>query len=158
MPNRRPVNIIAIDDDEMILRLLEKQLAEPHASLKVGQVSTFTDASEALAHMPGSGPIAILCDIDMPDGTGLDWLTDLIRMDVGPVLMLTASGSEQEAAEAFRGGASDYLTKGDVMRPDGQLHLAIADALAGTSCRSATRNTPRPCARPTTSCSLRTNG
>ncbi|MFI4861314.1 MAG: ATP-binding protein [Phycisphaerales bacterium JB063] len=128
MPNRRPVNIIAIDDDEMILRLLEKQLAEPHASLKVGQVLTFTDASEALAHMPGTGPIAILCDIDMPDGTGLDWLGDLIRMDVGPVLMLTASGTEQEAAEAFRGGASDYLVKGDVMRPDGQLHLAIADA------------------------------
>lgn len=129
MPNRRPVTIIAIDDDEIQLRLLENQLTQPHAALSVASVMTFTDASEALAQLPGSGRVAILCDLDMPDGTGLDWLGDIIRMDVGPVLMLTGSGSEQEAAEAFRGGASDYLIKGDVMKPDGQLHMAIADAM-----------------------------
>lgn len=118
-----------IDDDPLQLRLMEKRLLQPHPKLTVGRVLCYTEAAEALANMPAQGPVAILCDFDMPDSNGLDWMSDLIRQDVGPVLMLTATGNERVASSAFRLGASDYVLKGDVAKDIGTLKLAIADGL-----------------------------
>src|SRR5690606_28871224 len=74
MPTRTPVTIIVIDDDPLQLKLIRARLAELHPALEIGEVATFTDATEALAHLPMGVPVAILCDIDMPGGTGLNWL------------------------------------------------------------------------------------
>ncbi|MFK7787914.1 MAG: ATP-binding protein, partial [Phycisphaeraceae bacterium] len=124
-----PITLVVIDDDPLQLRLMDKRLRQPHPKLSVGQVFTYTEAGEALANMPAQGPVAILCDFDMPDSNGLDWMADLIRQDVGPVLMLTATGDERVASSAFRLGASDYLLKSDVATDIGKLKHAIADAL-----------------------------
>lgn len=129
MASTSPVSIVLIDDDPLQLRLMEKRLKESHPKLSVGQVFTYTEAGEALANMPAQGPVAILCDFDMPDSTGLDWMADLIRQDVGPVLMLTATGDERIASSAFRQGASDYLLKADVATDIGKLKHAVADAM-----------------------------
>jgi len=124
-----PITVVAIDDDPLQLRLIEKRLAAPHPGLKVSRVLCYTEASEAQANIPAQGAVAILCDYDMPGGTGLDWLRDLMRPNAGPVLMLTATGDESIAARAFREGAADYLIKSEVLGEDGKLQLAIADAM-----------------------------
>ena len=124
-----PITIVSIDDDPLQLKLLQKRLKDPDPALDVREVFTYTEAAEAMANMPADGPVAILCDFDMPDGSGLDWLTDLVRLDIGPVLMLTATGSEKVAARAFREGAYDYLLKNVVLRDIRQLKHAIADAM-----------------------------
>lgn len=125
----RPICVVAIDDDPLQLKVLTKRLQQPHPVLDVGEVYAYTEAAEAMANMPAEGTVAILCDFDMPGGNGLDWLADLTRLNAGPVLMITATGDEHVAAQAFRQGASDYLLKAEVMSDIGKLKHAIADAV-----------------------------
>ena len=79
--------------------------------------------------MPVDRVTAIICDYDMPGGSGIDWLPDLIRQDVGPVILLTATGSEGIAAKAFRSGVADYLIKGEIMSDSDRLRHAVSEAV-----------------------------
>jgi signal transduction histidine kinase len=89
-----------------------------------------TDIEEAIAACRQVNPDCILLDYSLGDGTGLDFLT--VLPEIGgtrafPVVMLTGSGSEEVAANAFRAGAQDYLVKG-TLTPDA-LQRAIAGAM-----------------------------
>ncbi|MCC7569109.1 MAG: response regulator [Candidatus Methanofastidiosa archaeon] len=54
----------------------------------------------------------ILCDYQLPDGTGLDVLRAVRRTGRRmPFIFLTGQGDEQVARDAFVSGASDYFTK-----------------------------------------------
>src|SRR5206468_5955263 len=93
-------------------------------------VHSFVEATEAMAALPGrGGPVAIVCDYNMPGGSGLEWLADFQKSDVGPVLMLTGHGDEQIAAEAFRAGAADYLVKSQILERPDLLQSAIRQAV-----------------------------
>src|SRR5215472_11692938 len=55
---------------------------------------------------------AILCDIKMPDGSGIDLLPHFRETQPrAPVLMITAHTSHEDAVEAMRRGAADYIGK-----------------------------------------------
>lgn len=124
-----PISVVVIDDDHLQLRLVEKHFNQKSVSQQFKRVLTFSDPAEAMAQMPVDGVTVILCDHDMPDGSGVDWLPDLIKQDVGPVILLTATGDEHVAAAAFRSGVSDYLLKQEVMPEPARLRRAIADAI-----------------------------
>ena len=54
----------------------------------------------------------MLLDLQLPDMSGLDILRQLVREGKNvPTILVTAQGSEQIAAESFRLGVQDYLTK-----------------------------------------------
>ncbi len=54
----------------------------------------------------------ILTDLKMPDMSGIELLTELLRVQPGLcVVLMTAHGSIHSAVEAMRRGAFDYLTK-----------------------------------------------
>ncbi|MFN3166914.1 MAG: ATP-binding protein [Phycisphaeraceae bacterium] len=128
MSSDHAISIVVIDDDLLQLKLIAAHCERPGPYLSVKRVLTFSDPAEAVAEMPVDGVTAILCDYDMPVGLGVDWLPDLIKQDVGPVLMLTATGDENVAARAFRMGVSDYLLKADVLSDPERLQRAIAEA------------------------------
>jgi two-component system response regulator PilR (NtrC family) len=55
---------------------------------------------------------AVLCDIKMPDGSGIDLLPHFRETQPkAPVLMITAHASHEDAVEAMRRGAADYIGK-----------------------------------------------
>lgn len=55
---------------------------------------------------------AVLLDLGLPDGDGLDLCASLRRKGVTtPILMLTARGTLQDRLEGFESGADDYLPK-----------------------------------------------
>jgi two-component system response regulator PilR (NtrC family) len=55
---------------------------------------------------------AILCDIKMPDGSGIDLLPHFKETQPrAPVMMITAHASHEDAVEAMRRGAADYIGK-----------------------------------------------
>lgn len=55
---------------------------------------------------------AILLDVRLPDGDGLDFLKEIRRQDAAvPVVMVTGHGSIAMAVEAMREGADHFLTK-----------------------------------------------
>jgi PAS domain S-box-containing protein len=60
---------------------------------------------------------AILLDYLLPDGDGLDFLTELSVQSNGripPVVMMTGQGNESTAVRAIKLGAEDYLVKRDL--------------------------------------------
>lgn len=53
----------------------------------------------------------ILLDINLPDGNGLDFLTELKKKNRSPVILLTANDMETDVVAGLSLGADDYITK-----------------------------------------------
>lgn len=101
-------NILVVDDSaaDRILagRLLEK---EGH-----GPVRYAVNGLEALEHARAERPDIIVSDLQMPEMDGLK-LVEVARDEFPsiPVVLMTAKGSEEIAAEALRKGAAGYVPK-----------------------------------------------
>ena len=100
--------ILIVDDEPGIRAGLSRAL-----TCDAHELSTASDASEALEVLHAQSPHLILLDLRMPGPlSGLD----LIRhaKDERPEILLiviTAHGSIETAVEAMRLGAQDYVTK-----------------------------------------------
>lgn len=56
-------------------------------------------------------PDAILLDLGLPDGDGLDILKNLRQWTSAPILIISARGQEKDKVAGLDAGADDYLTK-----------------------------------------------
>jgi two-component system, NtrC family, response regulator PilR len=75
-------------------------------------VDTANSVSEARQRLLDRGYDLVLCDITMPDGSGLDLLREIRASERGPaMLMMTAHSSTGSAIEAMKLGAYDYIPK-----------------------------------------------
>ncbi len=75
-------------------------------------VSDFGDPKSAIAKLSGTPFQIVLTDLRMPNGTGLDVLRAVKSIDRDiPVIMMTAYGSIDEAVQAMKEGAFDFLQK-----------------------------------------------
>jgi PAS domain S-box-containing protein len=73
---------------------------------------------------------AVLLDFQLPDGNGLDFLSELSVQSNGrmpPVVMMTGQGNESTAVRAIKLGAEDYVVKSD-LTPD-LLQLKVRRAI-----------------------------
>ncbi len=101
-------HICICDDEEGILRYLKKQM-------KDYQVDTFNrgvDLLKLLESPAGAGVDLLLQDVRMPDMDGVQILKQVkkIRPEL-PVIMMTAFGTVDDAVQAIKQGAYDYLIK-----------------------------------------------
>lgn len=97
--------ILVVDDEPHIGLLLRLQL-ETHG-YEIRLARSLFEARGALKD-EAAPPDAILLDIHLPDGSGVDLLRELRERPATatlPVLMLTAEGEERVLAEARRLGA-----------------------------------------------------
>ncbi len=70
------------------------------------------DAREALNEIATSRHRLVLTDLRMPNGSGLDVLRAARAADADvPVIVMTAFGSVDEAVQAMKDGAHDFLQK-----------------------------------------------
>jgi two-component system, NtrC family, response regulator PilR len=76
------------------------------------EVLTASSFAEGVAAAGRLTPDIVLSDIKMPDGNGLDLLRK-VKSDSPkiPVIMITAHTSTQDAIEAMKAGAVDYIAK-----------------------------------------------
>jgi diguanylate cyclase (GGDEF)-like protein len=102
-----PVRILVVDDEPSILAYL-KLVLEPEGYGVTTAVTLF-EAREAVA----AGRLdLILCDKNLPDGSGLELAEELSRAPAGcELLMMTGYASLGSAVEAMRYGVADYLQK-----------------------------------------------
>ena len=93
------------------------------------RVSHFQHAYEGFAACTHESFDAVVLDYRLPDMSGLDALKHFASMSSGPpVVMITASGSEEVAVSALKQGASDYVVKTGSHGPE--LALAVELAVA----------------------------
>lgn len=101
------MRVLLVEDDAVLLNGLQVGLGL--AGFTVDAVSTCIDASAALR---SSIFDAVVLDLMLPDGSGLDVLEELRRRSVGtPVLLLTARDSIPDRIAGLDAGADDYLGK-----------------------------------------------
>lgn len=98
---------IALIDDHQIVRSGFAQLLNLEPDLQV--VAEFGSASDALAGLPGSGARVCVCDISMPDQSGLDLLKQLPSGLA--VVMLSVHDSPALIEQALQTGAKGFLSK-----------------------------------------------
>jgi two-component system, OmpR family, catabolic regulation response regulator CreB len=66
---------------------------------------------DARAQWESQRPDAMILDIGLPDGSGLDLCRDIRRVSNTPILMLSARGEELDRILGLELGADDYLAK-----------------------------------------------
>lgn len=99
-------HILVVDDRENMVHLLEKVLKKDAI---VHAAGSGTAAVQTLEKQPVS---VVVCDLRMPDMSGLDVLRSCKRLQPGAeFILMTAYASVPTAIEAMREGAYDYVTK-----------------------------------------------
>ena len=98
--------ILLIEDDAPLGRGVH--LALSGGELDVTLCRTLAQGRQALAE--GIFDLLIL-DVNLPDGSGLDLLTQLRTISHLPVLVLTANDLESDQVAGLELGADDYVTK-----------------------------------------------
>jgi two-component system, NtrC family, response regulator PilR len=100
--------LLIVDDESSLLEFLA--LLFQGEGYGVATASSVTAARERLAQ--GDSIDLVMCDIHMPDGSGLDLLRELKEQHPqASVIMMTAYTSTKSAIEAMRLGAYDYVSK-----------------------------------------------
>ena len=99
--------ILCVEDEIRVLRNNIKYLSE--AGFRVLAAKNLTEARK---HLSKKTPDAIVLDIMLPDGNGLDLLQELRKTgNKVPIIMLTAWGEPQDIARGLKLGANDYMSK-----------------------------------------------
>lgn len=99
--------LLLIDDDIELCELLASWLSQEGF-----QVSACHDGNSARLALANQAPDAVILDVMLPDGSGLELLKQL-RSDHPelPVLMLSARGEPLDRILGLELGADDYLAK-----------------------------------------------
>ena len=98
--------ILVVDDEPQILRALTTNLRG--AGYDVLRAAT---AEQALAEAAMRPPDAVVLDLVLPDGSGVDVCRELRTWTEVPIVILSAVGEEDEKVRALDAGADDYVTK-----------------------------------------------
>ena len=115
--------ILVIDDDDAVRRILNDYLTE-----EGHEVVCCNNALCGLEEYKRTGFDAVLSDIKMKGMDGMTFLTEVRKLDSeAKVIMITAYGTVENAVEAIKAGAFDYIKK--PFRLD-DIYFAIKKALS----------------------------
>ncbi len=120
-----PARILIIDDEPDLRTLYELTL------LRQGyQVEAAGDLQQARECLKAQRFDAVITDMRLPDGLGLELLRDLATQQRPErCVVITAHGSAENAVEALKAGAFDYLTKPVDLK---QFRSVVASAIQET--------------------------
>jgi len=124
-------DILLVEDKESLRRVL--RLTLEHAGYSVTECA---DAREAAVEVGRAPYRLVLTDLRMPHGSGLDVLRAARAADKDvPIVVMTAYGSIDEAVQAMKDGAHDFLQK-----PVDSNHLLLLIGRALEQARLRTEN------------------
>ena len=151
-PVSPPASILIIDDEPDLRTLYELTL------LRQGyRVEAAANLQQAREYLKADRFDAVITDMRLPDGLGLELLRDLTTQQRPErCVVITAHGSAENAVEALKAGAFDYLTKpvdlkqfrsavGSAIRETRNVELALAKGEPRTATSSSTIAAAGPC-------------
>lgn len=98
--------ILVIEDEINICNLLETIL-----TTNGYQVITVGTCKEGITMMLSNVPDLVILDLGLPDRDGLEFIREIRKEDVTPILVLSARTNEKDKVKALDLGANDYITK-----------------------------------------------
>jgi two-component system, NtrC family, response regulator PilR len=123
-PAPQQARILVIDDEPDLRTLYELTL------LREGyRVEAAGDLLQARQQLSENRFDAVITDMRLPDGLGLELLRDMVSQQRSErCVVITAHGSAENAVEALKAGAFDYLTKPVDLK---QFRSVVASAVQG---------------------------
>ena len=122
MPPAADFSLLVVDDEPDLRTLYELTL------LREGyDIDTAGSVEDALGRLERRAYSLLIVDMRLPDGTGIDLLRRIEELGrPEKAIMITAYGSAENAVEALKAGAYDYLTKPVDLK---QFRAVVASAL-----------------------------
>ena len=126
-------DVLVIDDEPVVREAVRRVLGAD--GLRVG---TAADATSGLAHPDLPTCRLVLCDLMLPDQSGMDVLGTLrARRPDLPVVLITGYATPDHAVRAREAGAADFLAK--PFETEELLDVVRRCLLAGTVAREVRR-------------------
>lgn len=132
-------HILVVDDEPDLRTLYELTL------LREGyRVEAAADLSQARQLLHDKRFDAVITDMRLPDGVGLELLREIVvQQRPERCVVITAHGSAENAVEALKAGAFDYLTKPVDLK---QFRLVVASAIQGAKVAQSSNRPARAAA------------
>lgn len=103
-----PVRVMVVDDHPMWREAVERDLAEAGYAV----VGVAADGDAAIARAPAARPDVLLLDLQLPGRNGVQVTREVVARVPGVrVLILSASGEQDDVLAAVKAGATGYLVK-----------------------------------------------
>jgi DNA-binding NarL/FixJ family response regulator len=103
-----PIRVMVVDDHPMWRDAVARDLAEAGYDV----VATAADGAQALRVAGAARPDVVVLDLQLPDMSGVEVTTGLRAVHpAAHVLILSASGEQQDVLDAVKAGAVGYLLK-----------------------------------------------
>lgn len=119
------MKVVIIDDSLFMRRLIRSALRESQPEV---QIEEFSDATVALAALPGLAADLVTLDILMPGMTGVAFLTRLDEIQPHPrVIVISADVQKTVRQRCLELGATDFIEK--PITPE-KLQLALGKLIA----------------------------
>lgn len=98
--------VLLIEDNKQLMEANRRALAKADYHIEMA-----LNLAEARACLAKCNPDAIVLDIMLPDGNGLDFITEIREVTTAPVLLLTALDEKSDRLNGLRAGGNDYISK-----------------------------------------------
>ena len=103
----KSIKVLVVDDEPLVRRSTKRLLTDQGY-----EVLTASTALEGRKAFEDARPQIVLLDVRLPDGSGLDILPELRKIDPSvQVVIVTAVGEPKDIVLAMKRGATDYLKK-----------------------------------------------
>lgn len=99
-------NILVIEDDENVNRGITFSLEK--SGYKVFSAETIKEAKKIAYE---NNVDMVICDVSLPDGNGLDFISWMQTHQSSYIICLTALDQEMDQVMGYQVGADDYITK-----------------------------------------------
>ena len=99
-------SILLVEDNEQILKGNRRMLKRSGYETMIAR-----NLGEARERIKEAAPDAIVLDIMLPDGSGLDFMRELRQYSNIPILLLTGLKTPEDKVRGLREGGDDYLIK-----------------------------------------------
>lgn len=131
-------NILIVEDEDAIRRVLKKVLSEENPKYKLDEAP---DGEKAISLIKTQHYDLVLCDIKMPKKDGIEVLEFVTSYDSSiPIIMISGHGDLKTAVKAMRMGAYDYIEK----PPDlNNLLNSVRSALVKTKIKKIPKKTKK---------------
>lgn len=106
MENGKDYNILVVDDEERIRRLLRMYLEKEGYAIDEAE-----NGEQALSLALEKDFDLILLDVMLPGMDGIEVCSKIRQTKATPIIMLTAKGEESNRVQGFEVGADDYVVK-----------------------------------------------
>ena len=100
------MKLMIVEDDKALAKRIELALSE-----KENEITVCHDLKTAEEMWESENADLVILDVNLPDGSGYDFLAFVKESSKVPVILLTANDLEIDQVTGLSLGADDYITK-----------------------------------------------